>query len=1210
MSNFVDIKIIEQLLKVSDINQIQYLFEILMNNVVEYLGLQPIYKNVKIKILLVEKLESSKKSHVLDLGVNRIYRNNSQILEIYEKDRKFLPFILLREAFYNFLPSEIKDNNMIKVYINQIVENNLENVVGFKNWHNSHRDALVDQYFLTAQLDKLKKFFKIETSKEHETPTQFFFNEVRVNASIIGNREINNYYDELFEKYMYKTSKSLYNEDIIKTLLILLKTFTKNKKYVSITDYLELYRNMLENEEIESTLSLRKFYENLQWINKFTSIAPSYNVVHNLIGLSPIFCELIFNPVLEKQRIMKLIRNLPFMASPRIIENNFGCRFVITFIIPTTYQNDLVDYFNRLQTLGYLYSKRVILYKTVWNFLNLNYYLESPNTSKIIDPLLKNYNKDFECEHKIEFTNERNSYPLSLFNYIILGRIRDFSVTGLTFDKRVETLNALKEDMENEYRKQLNSIENFREIFNKLMLSPKTKEDFLSFLNQNQKRGILALHENLLSILEFSASIEKLIAKNPTLINLHQLKLFLEENSLSQILEKNLILRDHDLKKVVFNDILPKYFRSINLYRQELSNIRLFYDLISSFFSLKVFSIKAINNIVRNPQIIDEIIKKKEERIRKAFKLVKSGKITNQRIESALDELLTHDPPIIIPFLINTIMASQIAKFYPEICLKNSIRIQKTLRKFKAYFPRILTSKTIDLDTRENSIHLLCYSVNFKEKGDFISSLYNLFGKDIMTVRRNFWRGLYRISKIRANDFYDFENKQFFYTKDFFEQFLVYTRSILGTNKLISFNKKENSSRVFQFWSPSVTMESLVNTIKKRLSHQKLKYNFDLINNLIMFRNNLESILINQKTFMNVKSAEFYSTYIKSIKFIPAFRAFGLAKYYLYFFPHDWDEIDIKLLLINSFQSIKYPAQIDPNQPIFIKSLFPYRTPNKSYINWLIQSKKAIRECCHFFIKKVYDITHFDHSLSSRGWHYSSNRFKIHTQNVLFDPNYTHQMQNIREFDIDDFSNSEVHGLQTPEFEALTQIYNRHSIDIKSFLGTNKFPTIKNITSLLKKKLIFPYLNLKNLDVQDKITLILPSVKIDLNKKLVSIFSFFNTCRIYEIEGDLYIHGFQELKSFETGYMIEIWFPKCELDEFFDVFDLLFEFLEIKHYLILTDLVNGETLLKNIFGDLKFLKDYNPLFNLKWNKKDKIWMNHKLFTKDFEPIYPNLIPKD
>jgi len=224
-------------------------------------------------------------------------------------------------------------------------------------------------------------------------------------------------------------------------------------------------------------------------------------------------------------------------------------------------------------------------------------------------------------------------------------------------------------------------------------------------------------------------------------------------------------------------------------------------------------------------------------------------------------------------------------------------------------------------------------------------------------------------------------------------------------------------------------------------------------------------------------------------------------------------------------------------------------------------------------------------------------------QDVLFKRNYEPELLSIREFDLSELSEENFYGPDTVEFKDLTQLYN---FDIKSYLGTNKYSIIDKITDLLKKKLIFPYVSLKNLDLQEKISIILPDIKEGLNEKLLKIFSFFNVSRIYEIEGDFYIYGFEKERSFENGLLAELWFPKCEIDEFFNVFDLLFQYLGIKHYLILTDLVKGETLLKSVYGSLDLLKNYNPLLNLKWNDKDKIWMNHKLFTEKFDPIYPDL----
>ncbi len=46
---------------------------------------------------------------------------------------------------------------------------------------------------------------------------------------------------------------------------------------------------------------------------------------------------------------------------------------------------------------------------------------------------------------------------------------------------------------------------------------------------------------------------------------------------------------------------------------------------------------------------------------------------------------------------------------------------------------------------------------------------------------------------------------------------------------------------------------------------------------------------------------------------------------------------------------------------------------------------------------------------------------------------------------------------------------------------------------------------------------------------------------------------------------------------------------------------------EGIFNSEEF---YNPIINLKWSDKDKICMNHKIYTEKFEKIYHDLIPQD
>jgi len=1206
MTILIDLNTLEQLSIGVGITQIQNSFELLISDLSDYLGKKPILKNIKI-VFGSEQREDLKSLKIFNLGVKRIQEKNSLFLKIQQTMGEFLPFILLREAFYSFLPKEVNQNEMIKIYINQIVENHLEKAKGFKEWHNLIRDVLVDRDFLIAQSDKLSKFFKIENTEEHESPVQFFFNEIHENASVIGNRNILNYYDEIFEKYTKKTSKSLYNEEIVKTIQNLLRIFFKNRRYMSLKEYQAFYRKYLEGDKSKSDLSLKKFYENLIWINKFTSIAPSYNIVYSAIGLSTLHCELTFNPFLEMKKVKKLIKNLPFVRAPRIVVNSFAYKIIIAFILPKIYLEDLLKYFNKLLKLGFLIKKDIFLYRELKFILNLNYFLDVLNTSKLIDPQSSRYRKEFEFEHLIKYPSGSPILPLSIFQYAILDRIRNFSVTGLTFDKRIETLKAIKEDIENEYRKQLTYTESFRANFEKLIKSTQDREEFLSFLEQNQKHGLDYVHNTLHSIIRVSNLIEVFLINNPEIKNLHQFRNFLDNNRISQVLEENIFLQDDIIKKIIFNEFLPKYFQSIDSYRKEITKIKFFYELIDSCYNIKLFSIKSLIKIIKKPKLITEINKTKEERLRSAFKFAKSYKITNQRIESTIDDFLNCKPPIIIPMLLNTILTSTFAKFYPGTILKDTPEIRKKLEKFKSYFPRVQLTILEDLDNGEAFIHVFPFSLNVVEKREFYSSLYTIFKEGLISSHRNFWRGTTIMLGLGPRDFYDYDSKQFFYTEDFFEQFFLYSQTILGKKELERYTKEKIPIQSRLFWPPNIKIETFVNNVKKRSSRQKTNFNLNLLIKLTDFRRRLVNILLDQDQLKNEKSSEFFNTYVNSIKFIPAFRKFGLAQYFLYLCPHDWNDIDLKLLFANTYQKIKYPAQIDQNQPVLIKYLFPYRTPNKSYLNWLIKSKKAIRECCFFFIKKFYDITQFDFNLSTTGWHYSSNRFKIHIQNILFNPHYSPQIKNVREFNIDKHSKREVYGLDTPEFSKLIQLYKRRSLDLKSYLGTNKYSIINTIYTLLKNQLIFPYINLKNLGFQDKVSIILPNVESKIGDKIIGLFNFFNVSRIYEIEGDFYIYGFNEIESFETGFMIEIWFPKCELDEFLDVFDLLFEYLEIKHYLILTDLVNGKTLIKNTFTSLKFLEQYNPMSNLKWNKKDKIWMNHKLFNEKFEPIYPDML---
>jgi len=88
--------------------------------------------------------------------------------------------------------------------------------------------------------------------------------------------------------------------------------------------------------------------------------------------------------------------------------------------------------------------------------------------------------------------------------------------------------------------------------------------------------------------------------------------------------------------------------------------------------------------------------------------------------------------------------------------------------------------------------------------------------------------------------------------------------------------------------------------------------------------------------------------------------------------------------------------------------------------------------------------------------------------------------------------------------------------------------------------------------------------------------------------------------------MIKLYLPECLVFEFERYFNSLFEYLKIKHHVFLENLIEGKELLNSIYGKKELPMEYNPLKNLKWSRRDKRWMNNKLYTKDFEKIYYEL----
>jgi len=1181
---------------------IEYIFNNLLLELKSYFKLDPI--NTQVKVSLIEELNkrASEKQNIFSLGVKRSLINGCLKIEILELYMKFLPIILLREAYYCFIPDELKENETLNIIVNQILENNLIKLEIIKEWRVLIDENIVDYDFMASQFDRLEKFLKLQGTEKTESSTIFFFHYIRRNILVIDDKK-EDFYDAIFKEFVFKFSKSMKNDEIIETIRVLIKIFYEVKSYRALLDYKKFFKEFKKNGKISTNLSLRKFTENMQWINKSTYIAPSYQINWKAIDIANVQCRLKFNPYLRKNEIDLLIKNLPFFVDSKSSVSNFAIEISGWFIIPKSYLSDLKSFIKRLEDFNYIIDKNCFIYDKLQNNLNLNYFREFYKKGRIINPNHTKYDNKYEITFEINYGQKFLSHEFSLIKFLILDRVKYWSITGFTFEKTTKNLNFLKYDLINEILSQRALINDIKKSLQFIHSSEDLKANLINFLEEYKNYGFFYLKElleNLISAVNLAITI---LSKNSQIKNSYQFQAFIKKRGIDQSIEENIIINRREIKKIVYHQLISLYFKDKNRFNEKVQEYQIFNDFFTSCFNLKIFSLKVMKKIVDDNKLVEKIYTTKEIKLKELYESYSLKKITSKDFNDILDEFLNKETPILKPILINTINTTYFAKYYIYLILKNDPQILNSLKMLKKFFPRVIIDNATDLFSEEKLIHLQIYlpNLDIKEKEILISILFNLFKDNILSLKRYFYDGFYEA--FSRKDFYDFENKDFFYTRDLFEQFFIYIQKIFAKEvKPVLELSSENRD---MYWSTEKNLMFLVKNVEERISREQVNFNPINLNKLLEFHKNLEKIILNKNIFKNFKDEEFFKKNIQKISFKPLFQAFGLGEYYLYIRPTNMEKVDLRLLMINTFKKVRYSTDIAQIKSIFIKYIFPRRNPNIAYLNWLTKSKKVVSEYCLFSLKKIYLILHFNYNLTPNGWYLDSNKFKSFMQKVLFNPNFQVNISHIREFNLSALPSAN-YGPESSYFKDLTQIYSWNSINLKSVLGTRKLSLIEAIKRLVKRKLIIPYIKLKNLELIEKIYIILPEVKPEINEKMVEIFSFFNFGYIYQIECKYFITGFDLEKSSGNGLLIKLYLPNLELSEFKRLFDLLFQYLNVD-YIILNDMIDGKNLIKNIFGDLSFLKLYNPLKNLIWNEKDKIWMNHKLFNEKFEPIYPDLI---
>jgi hypothetical protein len=1194
-------------------NRLKTFIRALFNEVRSYLGIEPFQKDIELVIRNELNLEKLNRSNVFNIGVKRKVQDDILVLEIYGNYVKFLIFIVLREIYNLFISPSLRVYELVQIVVNQIIINHLSKSQYVNDWVLLIRKNFEDYDHLSKgvtrlfEFDRLERFFKIKGKDYAHDPIQFFFRYLRNNPTLISDR-IEDIHDKIFQEFTDHIISTMNNDDLVETIRCIIDIFYRVKNYQNLRSYKNFFQEFKEAGEIKTELNVSRFIKNMDSIKRNSYVAPSYQLNWNSINVCLIIVFLRFNPQLTREKVFRIINQLPFFTSLKTSSSSFAVDISGYIVIPRIYLDDFLRFLKRMKDYGYIIQFQSLQFTAHKNNLNLNYFREFFTHYRIINPSHPKYDDKYEIEFKIDFGTKFHKTELSLLDFVILDRIRFFSVSGFGFEKRKEVINQIKTDLLNEVINERSQISNFRKILTKFHESHDLRAEFLDFFEKNRAYGFFYIRSILKQYITLVNVFKKELKRSPSIKNKHQFQSSLENFVSSQLIEDNIMFHNSKEISVIVREFIDDYFKNIVLNKKRVKDLKAFYDLINSCYKMKLFNLKSIRKLLNDPKLVKSIFKTKEHKLKQHYEYYKLYKITSKEIERVLDKFLANDPPIIQPLLINTIMEFEYRKDYLQLLLTESEKVQTFIEKIKNYFPRILTNSVKDLVSNENMLYVEISFPNQtkKEREQLFSILYNNLREDLIYSKSYLWDGL--VKALSRKNFYDFENKQFFYTEDLYEQFFKYVQTIFGDilNPLIDkLNRTQES-----FWSKERSFTNLLEKMKLNDQMKKVGLTLNNLNGLLDLHLNLKKNLLDKDKFREIKTKPFFKNYVKSIKFIPQFQSFGFKQFFLYLYPTDMSEIDFKLLFLNTFQKIKYPACLDDSNSLLIKYIMPYQTPNMKYLNWLVKTKKIIREYIAFSVRKIHKVFHLDHNFNSDGWKYDPDKFKIYMQNVLFNSDYKIQNSDVQTFSIGDLIGSKNFTPNSSEFEDLCELYNRSSVDIKSYIVSGKKSISTRITNLLREDLIFPYLSFKNLGHQEKFYIILPKIKRELNPTLIKIFSYFNIVTLYEFEGEFYIHEFPDEKRFENGLMIKIYFPKCEVSEFISLFDLLFQYLGIKHYLILNDLIDGKNLIKSVFGNLDFMKSYNPLKNLKWNAEDKVWLSPKLFTKKFEKIYPNLLFKD
>lgn len=1178
---------------------LQELFPQIVALLSEELEVNPVIRRTYISITE----EHIPQADIFSLGVRRTINEDTKTMDLVISHSyiEFFSFILLREAYYCFLPIMLVNQRRIQVYINLIVEHRLRRHPSVEKWQGKIRKQIVDKEY-KRRYGRVDKFLSSHSDK-NENPIRFFIKYVRENATVLNEKR--DLYTEIFAKFSFRQSRNLFNDEVVETIRIMYIIFEQVKIFNSIAEFGDLFSQLKANGTIETDLSKRKFLDNIRWLKNYSYVAPNYQMLYNQLGLEAYVLFIQFHPFVSRfpTHVNHILKNFPFLRYIRIHHSGFSYSAIGYIIMPKVYRRDLLETLKTLKQEGYTTEVKCIALKKAENNLNLNYFRAFHNLETLIKQDHRDYQKKYELSKKVVYESpdwNKNVFSPTHFDFLILDRIRYYSNSGLGFERRRKALRQIKSDYLNELLSKVAQINELKTNLMKLHNNASLKERFLTLIQSYKDKGAFFLKEFLEHILKKGRQFEHLIET-------HEIQ---SERELNKLLNASNIENfttpsyDHPnlMEKYVKSKIMPLYFNDQKAYMEHLDVFSLYLNILNAFFELKIFAFKPIKKIIENKQHLTTIFKSKQKQLKRFHDQLKIKELSVDTVKSKLQSYLDREPPLIQPMMLTTISTVPLAKYNLVCMAKGKFGTQSKINDIKTLFPRSIICEGTDLLTNEAITFLDFFLPNPKinEKRILITNLNQIIGKKLLFLLRVNSFGIMEVFSLQ--DYYDHSKGGYFYTDQLFSEFMHLIRAIFPRIGGTSLSTSTVENKALHRNRPEMDLKALVSYEMSNRSRNSPEFHEQAFHRMVECNQHLGNIIKRKTKRRNVINEDFYETYIQGIKIVPQFQRFGFSKYYLWFKTPSISEIRLKTLLTNTFLDIHTLAEVNTSMNSYLLSyLFPFRSPNTSYLNWLRNTKRVFLE--YFLVTPTFltQILHFSRNIVPKGWDLKADKFLTYAQKRTIENNPTIVDRFVRQYSLNT-TLDETFGPASDEFKALSEVYSDKSKNIRHYLGfdSHTHRVLTSMELLLDRRAVFPYFTLKRLNLKERIFMFLPEIDDRMYSRLVSIFSFFNYCFVYKIEGEYFIKGMNEVSSIHNGAIIELYLPECELHEFFRAFRELFSLLGLSEYAITYDLIDGSELISEAYGSLGVLDNYRPLTNLQWNEKDNKWMNIKLLNEHFE----------